>query len=197
MRCAIHRFTARRAGNASSVTAKSAGWRTAAGGAALSLCVVALCVVGCQNDAELDSSSRGENSKTTMTSVANAYIVPTFVPGACAIQYGDAAKIRFTATNNRDLEPERLLSITTDAADTVQVLPNSGSLIPPGSSITTGYPTGPGGTEASPLEATIDGLEDSVRPGVSVDVTFEFEKAGPIVVRTPVEACPAQSERMR
>lgn len=182
----------RQIGKALTMRTNSAGWNKAAASVALSLVVV-----GCQNDAVLDSSNRGTSSETTMTSVENAYIVPAYVPGACAIQYGDAAAIRFVATNNRDIEPERLLSITTDAADTIQVSPKSEWVIPPNSSISSGYPSEPAGAEAMPMEATIDGLAESVRPGMSVDVTFEFEKAGSIEVRTPIEACPAQSDRMR
>lgn len=158
---------------------------------------VSCLVVGCQNDAELGSSNRGVSSQTSMTSVENIHLVPSFVPGACAIQYGDAAALRFTATNNRDIEQERLVSITTDAADSVRLSPESALDIPPNSSITTGYPTLPADADPAALEATVDGLDPSVRPGTSTDVTFEFELAGPIVVRTPVEACPTQSDRMR
>lgn len=189
---AILTYTERPAGKALTVTMKSAVRCTGVAGLALSSLIM-----GCQNDAELGSSNRGVSSQTSDTSVENAYLVPTFVPGACAIQYGDTAHIRFTATNNRDIEEEQLLSITTDAADSVRVIPTNRFVIPPNSSITTGYPTSPTDGGDTPLKVMVDGLAGSVRPGVSVDVTFDFELAGPIEVRTPVEACPAQSDRMR
>ena len=154
--------------------------------------VLALSIAGCRNEAVLDSSNRGSGSQTAMTSVENAYIVPLYVRGRCAIQVGDAAKLRFTATNNRDTDTERLLYIMTDAAAAVHVSPNTGLEIPPNSSITTGQSTRQNG--AASLDVDIKGMRESLEPGMSVDVTFGFDKAGQIEMRTPVEACPAQSE---
>jgi copper(I)-binding protein len=122
----------------------------------------------------------------------NAYIVPLFAPGNCAVQVGDLAELRFTATNNRDTETERLLSIRTDAARTVRISPTASLDIPPNSSIAAGQPSGQG--RPTSFDVAIDGLRDSAKPGTSVDVTFQFEKAGPLTIRTPVEACPRQDE---
>ena len=154
--------------------------------------VLALAIAGCQNDPVLDSSNRGSGSHPTMTSVENAFIVPLHMPGECAIQVGDTAKLRFTATNNRDTETERLLYINTNAAHAVHISPNTGLEIPSNSSIAAGQPRTQNGPDSASLEVTLQGMRDSLRPGMSVDVTFGFDKAGPIEVRTPVEACPSQ-----
>jgi hypothetical protein len=154
--------------------------------------VLALFVAGCQNDARLDSSNRGTGSRTAMTSLENVYIIPRFVAGACATQVGDTAKLRFTATNNRTTEMERLVFIKTEAADAVQMPPESKLEIPPKSSIAAGQPLEQDDREFSKLSVALEGLRQAVRPGMSVDVIFGFEKAGPIKVRTPVEACPTQ-----
>ncbi|WP_136625636.1 hypothetical protein [Mycobacterium innocens] len=87
---------------------------------------------GCGSDNPvIDSPNRGSNSHTKDTTVQNAYIVPRFQPGSCAIQVGDAAALAFTATNNRGTESERLLAIATDAAEAVHISPAAPLEIPP------------------------------------------------------------------
>lgn len=44
----------------------------------------------------------------------------------------------------------------------------------------------------TPFNVTIRGLNDTVRPGISVNVTFQFEKSGKRILRVPNEACPTQ-----
>jgi hypothetical protein len=100
----------------------------------------------------------GSGSQTARTSVENAFIVPLFVPGECAIQAGDTAKLRFTVTNNRTAETERLLFITTGAADAVRIAPDTGLNIPPKSSITSGQPLQHNGTRSTSLDVTVAGL---------------------------------------
>ncbi|MBY0387081.1 MAG: hypothetical protein K2X56_02930 [Mycobacterium pseudokansasii] len=100
-------------------------------GAASADLVTAVLTGGCGSDNPvIDSSNRGSNSHTKDTTVQNAYIVPCFQPGSCAIQVGDAAALAFTATNNRSTESEHLLSIATDAADAVHIAPAAPLEIP-------------------------------------------------------------------
>jgi copper(I)-binding protein len=143
------------------------------------------------------SSNRGSGSHTAETTVENAFIVPNFVPGSCAIQVGDAARLRFTATNNRSTESERLSGITTAAAESVRITPSAPVVIPPRSSVAAGQPIEhPGGQAApdEPFTVTVQGLTESARPGTSVDVTFRFEKYGDLEMRVPIEACPTQKQ---
>jgi copper(I)-binding protein len=152
--------------------------------------VLTLSVGGCHNDAVLDSSNRGSGSHTAMTSVENAFIVPMYMPGHCAIQLGDVAKLRFTASNNRDTEAERLLLITTDAADAVRISPTSTPEIQPNSTIAAGQPLTQNDADPRSLDVTLQGLRHSAKPGTSVTVAFDFEKAGSIDVRTPLRPVP-------
>jgi copper(I)-binding protein len=106
---------------------------------------------------------------------------------------GDKAKLRFTAINNRDNEAEKLLSVSTDSADAVHLSPPNGVEIAPNSSITAGESTTNAGGAGQPsLDVTLQGMRESLKPGMSVDVTFGFEMAGEIKLRTPVEACPRE-----
>jgi hypothetical protein len=163
--------------------------------ATLGAVMLALLVGGCGEDAVLDSSNRGSGSHTEATSVENAFIVPKFVPGSCAIQVGDSADLRFTATNNRTTEAEQLSGISTAAAETVRISPAPPVKIPPKSSVAVGQPIQHPGDEAGadePFTVVMEGLKETARPATSVDVTFQFEKAGAIEVRVPIEACPTQ-----
>ncbi|MGV0744608.1 hypothetical protein [Mycolicibacterium sp. XJ870] len=137
-----------------------------------------LLTAGCSQDSDFEPNNRGADTETPGTSVDNAFIVPAHVPGDCAIQVGSDAELRFTATNSRAAGSERLLSITTDAADAVQVPSGGGVDIEPKAS--------------REFTATIEGLHEGIRPAMSVDVTFRFDQSGDIGLRVPIEACPAQ-----
>ncbi|OAN38956.1 hypothetical protein A4X20_19455 [Mycolicibacterium iranicum] len=147
--------------------------------------------VGCGEDPVLDSSSRGSGSHTDDTSVENAYIVPSYVPGRCALQLDAGGAMRFTITNNRPAETERLLGISTDAAEQVRVV---GSVaVPPESTVSFGEPNvEPGARDASGPPVLLDRLDPDLVPATSADVTFHFERAGDLTFSVPVEACPVQ-----
>lgn len=141
--------------------------------------MLAALTAGCaERSDDFKPNNRGEDTETLQTSVDNAYIVPEHAPDNCAIQVGDNAELRFTATNSRPAGSERLLSITTDAADAVRMPSGDGVEIAPKSS--------------QEITAAVDGLHDDIRPAMSVDVTFKFDQFGDISMRVPIEACPAQ-----
>lgn len=136
--------------------------------------------VGCGADgSDFQPNNRGADTETPQTTVDNAYIVPAHAPGKCAIQAGNGANLSFTATNTRPAESERLLGITTDAANAVRISSTGEMDIAPKSS--------------EEFAATVEGLRNSVRPAMSVDITFRFAKSGDIEMRVPIEACPAQN----
>lgn len=155
--------------------------------------MLVLLTAGCGGDPDLESSNRGSGSDTTGTTVENAYIVPAFVPGRCAIQVPLGAELRFTVTNSRTADAERLLGLSTDAAQQAQPLHPVD--LPPQSTIGFGQPS----AEATDSGGHVAGirlveLDQGLRPAMSTEVTFRFERAGDIPVRVPVEACPVQSQ---
>lgn len=161
-------------------------------GAALPIMLMS---AACGNDdVAPGSSNRGAGTTTESTSVENAYIVPAFAPGACAIQVGDTADLRFTVSNTRSADAERLLAITSPAADTVRIAPNATVEILPQTTVAAGQPVenlGNPGAQDEPLTVTLEGLQSVVTPGKSVAVRFEFEQFGPLEMQVPIEACPA------
>ena len=156
----------------------------------------AVVVAGCADDSGANSSSnRGAGTETESTTVENAYIVPRSLPGSCAIQLGDSATLNFTATNTRPTKTERLLNVDVESADGARILPSAQLEIPPKSAIAAGQPIEHNGDAHSDnaFRVVVDGLDASVRPGMNVPVTFEFQNAGDIVMTVPVEACPRES----
>ena len=148
---------------------------------------------GCAQNNAPDSSNRGSNSHTSDTTVQDAFIVPQYFSGHCALQVGGNADLRFTATNNRTADTERLLAVSTDAARTVRITPEEGLTIEPGSSIAVGESTTRAtGTAHPAATVTLDGVDRDARPGTSVDVTFSFQRTGDLTMRVPVEACPTE-----
>ncbi|WP_131815087.1 hypothetical protein [Mycolicibacterium holsaticum] len=120
------------------------------------------------------------------TAVENAAIVPEFIPGRCSISVGGQADLRFTVTNHRSSGIERLLEVSTAAADAVQYAPVDPVEIAPGTSVAFGQRQGKPAIE-------LEGLTADARPGTSVVVTFGFERLGDLDIRVPIEECRAQA----
>lgn len=158
--------------------------------------VVVVLAAGCGGNDEIGSSNRGAGTHTEDTTVENAFIVPRFVPGSCAIQVGDAGALTFTVTNNRVTGSEQLLGIGSPAADAFRLTPSATLQIPPETSIAAGQPVedlSPADGVDEPFTVAVEGLRESARPGTSVDVTFRFEKHGDLTMKVPIEACPTQN----
>jgi len=143
---------------------------------------------GCSNDAPTaDSSNRGSGTDTEDTSVENAFIVPAYVPGSCAMQVDAGGVMRFTVTNNRPADTERLLGLTVSAAEaSIPVRAD----IPPKSTVGFGEPNV--GDARNPA-VRLEQLDPDLRPAMSADVTFHFERSGDLTMPVPVEACPVQA----
>lgn len=161
----------------------------------MAVVVTAPMLAGCMPEPDIDSSNRGSGTDTGTTSVENAYIVPQYKGASCAIQVGDSAQLRFTAANNRSAESERLKGITTAAAEDVRIAPTATLEIPPRSRIAAGQPVenlrdvnAPDG----PFTVTLQGTNDRIQPGTSVEVTFQFDRFGDLMLNVPIEACPTQ-----
>jgi hypothetical protein len=159
---------------------------------AFSAMALAFIVSGCGDGSEMGlSTNRGSGSLTEGTTVENAYIVPSFLPGRCAIQFGAGAKMRFTVTNGSSTEAERLLSVSTNVAHEADT--TSGVVIPVRSTVGFGQPSASSVDAGGTVSAVqLGGLDPSVRPGMSANVTFHFDRAGDITLPVPVEACPRQ-----
>jgi len=129
-----------------------------------------------------------------------------------SIEPGGSAVLAFTVVNDSAETTDKLVSITTDYAARVIAGEEVGGLtIKPQTSLQAGQlPAGEGAaTEAetqiknneenddAPAALTLVVLQDikaGVRPGLTVPITFKFEKAGSVTVDVPVDAGP-QLER--
>lgn len=160
----------------------------------LSAAASAVVLSGCGGESTPASSNRGSGSHTEGTTVENAFIVPTFVPGHCALQAGDAAHLRFTVTNGRPAGVERLQGISSRAAAGQDL--DVAVDIPAKSSVGFGQPSAAavdaGGSEPA---VRIDALDPHLRPGMSASMTFHFREMGDVTMPVPVEACPTQAGR--
>jgi hypothetical protein len=155
------------------------------------IAAVVLVNTACGQETERGTSKRGSGSHTEGVTVENAFIVPTFLPGRCAIQLDTGAKMRFTVTNGHPTENERLLSVSTNAAVDGEI--TSGVDIPAESSVGFGQPSASAVDAGATMPAVQLGeLPPNLQPGMSTSVTFRFDRAGDIEMPVPVEACPTQ-----
>lgn len=132
------------------------------------------------------SSNRGGGTETAPISIENVFIVPRTVNGACSIQVGSTADLRYTVSNSSTTRPDRLVGITTSAARQVRAAPTPVS-VPVDATVTSGEGSRNG------LSTELVGLAERADPGKSFPVSFRFATAGSITVRSAVEACPVRS----
>lgn len=123
-------------------------------------------------------------------------------PTTTAAAGGAGQLLVFTAINQATDVTDRLVSIETDAADQVVITPSSGDALElrPQRSLTSQGSSGTGATAAAtsedsgeastPVSVTLVGATDAVRPGLTVPVTFVFERAGSVEVDVPVDGGP-------
>jgi copper(I)-binding protein len=112
-----------------------------------------------------------------------------------SLEPGGKAALAFTAVNNNEEQADRLTKITTDAADSVTIAGEvGGRIIKPQTSL------GAGTRAATVLDdpedptqlilVVLNDINEGVYPGLTVPITFSFERAGDIVVSVPVDAGP-------
>lgn len=110
-----------------------------------------------------------------------------------SIEPGGKAALQFTAVNNSEQKADRLTKITTDAAGSVTIAGEvGGRVIDPQTSLGAGVraatvlddPADP--TQLILVE--LNDINEGVYPGLTVPITFSFERAGDIVVRVPIDA---------
>ncbi|MGU3432863.1 hypothetical protein ACNHUS_07570 [Actinomycetes bacterium M1A6_2h] len=108
---------------------------------------------------------------------------------------GGKAELIFTAVNTSEQFSDTLRGIETEGAEQVTLVGTPGSIeIPAQAALAAGAPA-----DQEPLDPTepsssvlveLDGLSADVRPGLTVPMTFSFERAGDVVVNVPVDAGP-------
>lgn len=147
----------------------------------------------------------GGNGEVNGLAIRDATL--TFPPKDSAYPAGSSAPLRLVLSNEASTS-DRLVQVTSPYAASAQLggktdLPGRTSLHAlgeptSGSQQSTGqHPGGqnqpaPGGSADQPeVEITLNGLTQEIRPGVTVPVTFVFEKAGPVTVQVPIGADPS------
>ncbi len=139
---------------------------------------------GSDPEPEPQQSDRPANPRAQWVTLEDVLIVP----GSCTGQGGDTANLTFTVTNNRIEESDALTSISTPGTASVELMPRNNPIkLAPFGSTTVDLPN----AEPRPfVTAEVRGLSGpQAMPGEFVNVTFHFEEAGAIVVRTPIEPC--------
>lgn len=164
--------------------------RRSVGTSAFAVVALALSMTGCDFVQGM-STNRGSGSLTEGTTVENAFIVPVFLPDRCAIQLNAGAKMLFTVTNASSTETERLVGVNTNVAASADI--DTSIEVPPQSTVGFGEPTAPSvGKRVPPVQ--LGELDPNLKAGMTANVTFQFDRAGDIVMPVPVEACPRQDE---
>lgn len=120
-----------------------------------------------------------------------------------SLEPGGDAVLAFTAINASENTPEKLTGITSEFAGSVSIAGQAGTAeIAPQTSLGAGTSTedasgqaeadaqtaGDADAPSDLLLVVLEDLEEGVRPGLTIPVTFSFEQAGDITMSVPVDA---------
>jgi copper(I)-binding protein len=114
-----------------------------------------------------------------------------------SLEPGGTVALAFTAINESEYQAERLTKITTDKAASVTIAGEPGDrIIPPQTALAAGTVDATVVDEGEEIESkiilvTLNDIGQDVYPGLTLPVTFSFERAGDITVDVPVDAGPA------
>ncbi|MFD1815760.1 hypothetical protein [Rhodococcus gannanensis] len=114
-----------------------------------------------------------------------------------SLEPGGTVALAFTAINESEYQTERLTKITTDKAASVTIAGEAGArIIPPQTALAAGTVDATVVDDGEEIESkiilvTLDDIGADVYPGLTMPVTFSFERAGDITVDVPVDAGPA------
>lgn len=112
------------------------------------------------------------------------------------LEAGGTVALAFTAVNESTHETDRLTKISTPKAESVTIEGQTGDrAIRPQTALSAGAPDVTVTDDGEELESdivrvTLDGIAAGVHPGLTVPITFSFERAGDITVDAPVDAGP-------
>ncbi|MGW6692403.1 hypothetical protein ACWF62_01330 [Rhodococcus sp. NPDC054953] len=140
----------------------------------------------------------GSQAEVGGIDLRNVRITPSVEPGTCDLQRDGPSELSFTAVNT-GREPDRLVGITSDAAQsvTIEAAPDL-LLLAGGSALAAGQPVEQLDTPMAPdepIHVLMYQLEEWVQPGRSAAVTFVFEVAGSATVEAPIDSCPSGAPR--
>lgn len=161
-----------------------------------------LAVAGCSAGGETQTSSQvaavdGAHGSAQQMDVRNLQLA--FPEGSSTYPAGSSAPLEGGVVNGGS-ESDRLVEVTSPYAASAEV---TGTTVLPAESNLWATPAKSGGGEqpgqqapsSSPsqnpqVHITLRGLNHDIRPGLTVPVTFVFEKAGPTTIQVPLGTSP-------
>jgi copper(I)-binding protein len=144
--------------------------------------VLALALTGCGANFQAQTyqerpTSDGTNTAVGAIGLRNVHVLPP-AAGGDVIAAGDDALVGFVIVNDGP-EDDRLLEITSDAAESVQLV--SGDDLVPTDAVELPRLS----TTGSRYGAVLQGLAEDLRPGQYVELTFRFERNGEVSLQVP------------
>lgn len=163
--------------------------------AALSLIGICLALTGCSAGQNTQTGSQvatvnGANIDVGDIALRNVYLAVDPEPTSENAPRPDA-ELAFTAINTSDTTEDRLVSIDTPAANSVNIAADPATLVlQPHTALAAGQPIEQLEEPAAPdhpITVIIDLIDSRVRPGLTIPITFTFDKAGSQTFRVPFD----------
>lgn len=132
----------------------------------------------------------GANIDVGDIALRNVYLAVDPPPESEDVPRPDA-ELAFTAINTSDSVEDRLIAIDSPAATSVDIVADPATLVlRPQTALAAGQPIEqleePAAPD-SPITVRIDLIDSRVRPGLTIPITFTFEKAGSQTFRVPFD----------
>ncbi|MGY1639077.1 copper chaperone PCu(A)C [Geodermatophilus sp. SYSU D00742] len=140
-----------------------------------------LAVAGCGAGSDAETLQETPDVAGVDGTVGRVSLDDVFLDAEDTVAAGDSVPLRGVLTNDAE-ETDRLVGVTTPAAQSVQLLDESGQ-VSPGLELPAG-----GQVEAvtGPVRMQLEGVTGPIAPTDTVRVTFTFETAGEVALDVPV-----------
>ncbi|MGY1663583.1 copper chaperone PCu(A)C [Geodermatophilus sp. SYSU D00705] len=148
--------------------------------------VAVLALAGCDAGNEAETLEETPDTAGVDGSVGQVSLDDFFLDAEDTVAAGASVPLRGVVTNDAE-DADRLVGVTTPAAQSVQLLDESGQASPAGIEVPAG-----GQVEAvtGPVRFQLEGVTDPIAPTDTVRVTFTFRSAGEVALDVPVAPGP-------
>ncbi|MGY1690798.1 copper chaperone PCu(A)C [Geodermatophilus sp. SYSU D01105] len=145
-----------------------------------------LALAGCDAGNDAETAEETPDVAGVDGTVGQVSLDDVFLDAEDTVAAGASVPLRGVLTNDAE-EADRLVGVTTPAAESVQLLDESGAASPDGVELPAG-----GQVEAvtGPVRMQLEGVTGSIAPTDTVQVTFTFDRAGEVALDVPVAPGP-------
>lgn len=150
------------------------------------LCALTLALAACDAGQDAETSRETPDTPGVDGSVGSVVLDDVFLDSDTAVDAGGSVPLRGALTNDAEA-PDQLVSVTTPAAQSVQLLDADGAVSPAGIELP---PGGQVDATTGPVRMRVEGVTAPIQTTQTVTITFVFTNAGEVQLDVPIGSTP-------